>query len=328
MDICIDGGATKVRVVCRSSTGVSDFVIEQGANYRVIGAEGVNSVVRKIIRTAKIKKSDRVRILAGFAGAADPTVRDQISNMFRAVVPSLDSIEVMTDFGLGLRALNDDGIVLICGTGAACAGMTNGRIERAAGRGYLFDEGSGFFMGQELLASLFKYLDGHHIESSAFEKAQIALCTRSADDLVALIYSSTGPNVEQVASLAPIVIAEGMAGDALCADILNRSVVALSEMTASVLKRMNRRRSTVGLIGGVFQHEQAKFALIRPLYQKLSEAGYETRLERLGFDTEDLLVLALKNTFGELSMNSFGTAGLHPELVEGELVEGLRVANS
>ena len=178
-----------------------------------------------------------------------------------------------------------------------CAALRGERFERAGGRGYLSDVGSGFFIGRQALNAYFRHVDSGSSDSAVFEKLLTTFSASGIDKLVQSVYSAQGPRIELIASLAPHVLDAAKGGDGVCASIVGDSVAGFADLISSVVRKLGIEDGIVGLLGGVFSHRDAAALLVEPLRAQLDSRGLSLDLKRLGFDTKDPLLLALENTF-------------------------------
>ena len=107
--------------------------------------------------------------LAGYG--QDPAIRARMAEAVRAAVGDVPT-ELMSDVEaawastLGLR----DGAVVICGTGSIAFGRRGDETTRAGGWGYqVGDEGSGYWIGHEVLRLFSRQADGRDPRGALFD---------------------------------------------------------------------------------------------------------------------------------------------------------------
>jgi glucosamine kinase len=134
-----------------------------------------------------------------------------------------------------------DGAVLVAGTGAAAASLTDHRLTRTAGgHGWLLgDDGSGFWLGREAVRATLRTLDAGGTPGALVNSVLRELdAHRTAGDLTAGLQATERERVIQavnsrpgvrLSALAPLVTAAYRTGDPQAQSIVERAAAALQE---------------------------------------------------------------------------------------------------
>ncbi|RAN70722.1 hypothetical protein B5P43_35185 [Bacillus sp. SRB_336] len=139
----------------------------------------------------------------------------------------------------------NEGHVLIAGTGAVAARVQGGRLAAMAdGAGWLLgDSGAGFWLGREVVRAVAAALDGRGPHTTLTEPLLAALDVRM--DTAVGGYGRTGvlqQLINKAYELAPIELSRfaplvfGAAGDPVAADIANRAAAALARTLLAVME--------------------------------------------------------------------------------------------
>jgi len=255
----IDAGGTKT--VCLLADERGAIVSEgrgPGANLHTAGELALEKVLHEVMETAL---GDRpiapAAICIGMAGVD----REDEARTVRAIMRRLghrSRVVVVNDALIALvaGAGGDAGIVIIAGTGSIVYGRNAaGEAARAGGWGHMIgDEGSGYWIGREALASVMRAADGR---GPATELSGEILSHFGVDDvsrLPRIVYDREAPRAA-VAELGPLVQRIADAGDAVATRILERAADELVLAAGSVASRLEMRGDpfTFFLAGGAFR---------------------------------------------------------------------------
>jgi N-acetylglucosamine kinase-like BadF-type ATPase len=150
----------------------------------------------------------------------------------------------------------EPGIVTIAGTGSIAFGRNAaGGTARVGGWGYIFgDEGSGFDIARQALRAALRAEEGWGPPTALAHALLDATGSADANGALHLFYTPDWPR-SRMATLAPLVDAAAMAGDAVARDILHNAAQQLAVLTSSVRDQLwgAGERARVAWIGGVFR---------------------------------------------------------------------------
>jgi len=221
----IDAGGTKTvglladeqgRVVAEARGG--------GANLQTQGELEVEKVFDGIIET--LGRDHTISALClGIAGVDRPHDESVIRGILRRL-GYRDGVRVVNDATIALAAGAPDrvGIVVLAGTGSIAFGADRtGRTARSGGYGFLLaDEGSGYWLGHQILRAAVRSADGRGpstlLERLVFE----AFGVGSVPDLIPHVYEKGLPK-HRIAALAPLVEQARVRGDTLAMELVDRA---------------------------------------------------------------------------------------------------------
>ncbi len=159
------------------------------------------------------------------------------------------------------------GIVVIAGTGSIALGRSGAQpMVRAGGWGYIFgDEGSAFDIVRQAIRAALRFEEGWGPPTSLHRMLRSETGCSTANDLLHMFYSPKWPR-SRIATLAPLVDAEGAGGDPLARAIMEQAAQILAANAASVRARLSGDQVVLSVspVGGVFRSEtlHARFRLL------------------------------------------------------------------
>jgi N-acetylglucosamine kinase len=253
----IDAGGTKTvglladehgRVVAEARGG--------GANLQTQGELEVEKVFDGLIDTLGHDHTISALCL-GIAGVDRPHDEAVIRGILRRL-GYRDGVRVVNDATVALAAGAPErvGIVVLAGTGSIAFGADRtGRTARSGGYGFLLaDEGSGYWLGHQILRAVVRSADGRGpntlLEPLVFE----AFGVGSVPDLIPHVYEKGLPK-HRIAALAPLVEEARARGDALAVELVDRAGRELALAARAVHRRIDLGHAPfpVVLAGGVFK---------------------------------------------------------------------------
>jgi N-acetylglucosamine kinase len=253
----IDAGGTKTvglladeqgRIVAEARGG--------GANLQTQGELEVEKVFDGIIETLG-RDHTISAVCLGLAGVDRPHDEAVIRGILRRL-GYRDGVKVVNDARVALAAGAPGrvGIVVLSGTGSIAFGADpTGRTARSGGYGFLLaDEGSGYWLGHQILRAAVRSADGRGpktlLEPLVFEAFGVGTVT----DLIPHVYEKGLPK-HRIAALAPLVERARTRGDALGAELVERAGEELALAARAVHRQIDfgREPFPVVLAGGVFR---------------------------------------------------------------------------
>ena len=258
----IDAGGTKTvwlladehgRIVSEGRGG--------GANLHTSGEMEVEKVLRHVMETAIGDGGTApAAICVGMAGVDREDEARTLHAMMRRIGEKFghrSHVVVVNDALIALAAGAGDapGIVIIAGTGSIVYGRNNrDEAARSGGWGHIIgDEGSGYWIGREALASVVRAVDGRGPSTRLIGDVLAHFGIADASRLPRIVYDHDLPRMS-VAALGPIVQRAQELGDAVAARILERAADELVLGARSVATRLQMRGEAFPFIlaGGVF----------------------------------------------------------------------------
>ena len=273
----VEGGAssTIVSVFNGKGTCLVQVSANVGSNVALIGPKKVSKIIFDLFEAAERKKPAlRGKPLAciglGLAGADDQQVVRSLKAELHNVLngrflcnSQVENISVTNDAVGSLRAItDDDGIVLIAGTGSNCiyAPSTSEVFFRCGGGGHLIgDDGSSIQIALSALRLYFQIYEGVYHEK--FPSADSIKVLRTIiqqhfqldanfkkSDLYSTLYSlNSGEMKTKSAGLAHRVAlgAQGEQGDRLCKHLFNEAGRGLGKMVCAVLQSKQNQNPAI-----------------------------------------------------------------------------------
>ena len=308
--IGIDAGGSHTRALYGRLRAVKEMGVLQEAvlgpgNYRQIGQNGIQSLVRELIEYFDLAVAE-TQVVAGFSGAGTPESCSQIRTLFYEAGFCNQNVEVTSDAGLLMAALNGEGIVLIAGTGSICFGRTStgGTEVRAGGYGYkMVSEAGGYRLGIQAIDAALKIADGRTQEPTTLYQA---VCQnfglKDLQKIVPHLYPGDHTNDEvvtdvreKVAGLAPAVFAAAAAGDGVAASLIFQMIDDLADHVRAVYNKLNSPKVSVGLYGGLFASCYAETLLLNPLMRHSVLSDLELKFLMLSEADNDPLLTAMRS---------------------------------
>ncbi|MCO6445298.1 MAG: hypothetical protein J5J04_14555 [Anaerolineae bacterium] len=256
----IDGGGSHVRVVVTDAQmNVLAQTTGDNVNPSSIGREEsgarVRAAVWQAISDANLTPGDITAAAAGIAGAADDHSADWVRDMLQIVLPTA-RIVPSSDFEIALVGAVGErkGVIVIAGTGSAAFGVSvDGRKLRQGGFGYLLgDEGSGYWMGREVLAHALRELDGRAGKSQITPRVLKEIGAATAGDIIAWTYRQ-GAQVRAIAALAPLLIQISEEGDRVAQGYVARAASELANLVRSIQARLDLKDGPIAFAGGLLE---------------------------------------------------------------------------
>ncbi len=267
--LAIDGGATKTTLSIHSQHGECLFKkTSTGSNVQTIGAQNVHNVLSQLLIAAYESTNIETINVAAFAMAGiDSTadlklVRDVIEVCCQNVPFKMEKIIIENDVHatlLGLVNQNNPGALIISGTGSICM-ATNGEdnVVRIGGWGHRAgDEGSGYWIGREILNTVFKMEDGRLGTSTVLKELLYKrLQIETIEQLMTWLYRPDYTNA-QIASISSILKEAVVLGDEQAIAIARQAAKELFFLVKAALKKINYDDVHPFILyvnGGVLQH--------------------------------------------------------------------------
>jgi N-acetylmuramic acid 6-phosphate etherase len=244
----IEGGGTKASWMLFTAQGDKLQLLEEGrlapTNFRLTSRERILEIWREMPRAV-----DRVGVfLAGCATTAD---RASLTKLCAEVWPQA-AIVTGSDRESGFASAfgDGDGITVNAGTGSSITGRRQGQVDYAGGWGHILgDAGGGYDLSLETLRFVLRDYDLHRRSSDLAQEVLRALALNDLNELVR--WAQTAGKME-IATLAPVVFAAGVAGHEQVNDILRSGARVLAEFTGAVADRLEFCAPPVALLGGLF----------------------------------------------------------------------------
>lgn len=262
--IGIDGGQsstlaliadTKGTIRGAATAGPANHIHEPGGPARCRTA--LTEAIGGALNDAGIAAADVAGIGMGMTGARPlmHAIAQEVLDELGCAAPIVfthDSVSTL-EGALG----GEPGCIVISGTGSvALAKDASGHEKQTGGWGYLFgDEGSGWWIGVELLRAASRQADGRDPKGLLLDEVLRHFEVTHIEDLHTRVYSGEvdRPHIARLARLADRLAREQE--PTACA-ILDRASDALVELAATALKHVALPQPLVSYAGGVWKSER------------------------------------------------------------------------
>ena len=313
----IDGGGTKTAFTLfdRTAEGLVelDRLVLGTCHFAQVGMEGMEGVLARGVSWARELAARHaaapdapLQIAFAICGyGEDPAQASRIDLACARVADAsrhivVNDVEAAWAAGLELA----DGIALIAGTGSIAYGRRAGRSMRCGGWDYLLgDEGSGGWMGKELLRAFTRQADGRDPRGPlhGLVRSELAL----ADDFGLIAFAQRHfADRGRIAALAPLVERAARAGDASALGIFSAAAREEADTVRAVARALfgdggdgdadghdagihDAAPIPVAYVGGTFK---AGELILGPLARELGP-GFELRAPRLSPEAGAALLL-------------------------------------
>jgi N-acetylmuramic acid 6-phosphate etherase len=256
----IEGGGTKTEWVLAELTA--------GAPPRVVGHGFLEASNMKLVSDAQLSAlfavmpADAEEVGVFLAGCATAADRARLQRLACAAWPQARiAVGSDRDSAFATAFGQEDGIVIIAGTGAAVHGRVGAHTEKAGGWGQLLgDRGSGYHLTMQALRQVLTHYD---LTGEVSRLAQTVLRKLALNELRDLVDWVMQADKKSVARLAPAVFEAAANGDAATQRIIEEGAQTLTEFTVAVAQRLGAPALPVKLFGGLFVHHPEYAELFR-----------------------------------------------------------------
>ncbi len=251
----IDGGGTKTEwVLVEDGTVVTRGTLPQ-SNLRLNTDEQLTQLFSVMPREVE-------QVGAFLAACASPEDRRRLERLVRETWPTAQiAAGSDRDSALATAFRDEDGIVVIGGTGAAVHGRRGERVEKAGGWGHVVgDRGGGYDLARQALREVLTRFDLEQRISPLTERILRELALNSLHELAAWAMSA---DKMSVARLAPAVFAAARQGEAAMLGVIEGGAAVLADFTRAVARRLEWKEPAVRLFGGLFAHHEDYAALFK-----------------------------------------------------------------
>ncbi len=211
-----------------------------------------------------------IRAKVTLAGIGEPEVCARARMMIRRILKRFSKnvrLSLQTDVSLFVESLiEDEGIVLLAGTGSICVGVGKRKTVRIGGWGFLFDMGAGFEIGMKAIR-MHLLLSGRQ---GGITWLSESLKTQSTRKLLRLGL----PEIcEKIAGFAKVVVEAYERGDPLATKIVEEASRGLVEMIESCWREAQLKgRRPVFVAGGLMKNASFLKLFTDMLVSKLPDA--------------------------------------------------------
>ena len=277
----IDGGGTKTHCYIGDHL---DHLLGEGfggpANYQICGGaragESIGLSVETALRAAGITRSQVRYAVLGLAGADAPRDFQILKRLCRPILGDIPHV-ILNDAWAGLRLGGGYGVVSVCGTGGAHAGM-NKAGKRLILRNLDYARGNrdgGRYLVRQALHFAFRSDEGTCRKTDLETLVPSLFHVQTMDEVSAVIGRQGVP--DHIVSLLPKqVFSLADQGDAVCTMIIRQLGHGLGQYAAGIVTRLGMEMEMVPmvLIGSLFTSKHPGFieAYIREVRKTANRA--------------------------------------------------------
>ncbi len=293
----IDGGGSKTKFTITDENLKVLGSIEIGTtHFKQIGFDGLEKRLSEgrelILDKCDLKKEELSGVGIGLAGYGNvKEYRDNIDKVCSKVFEGLKYI-VFSDIRAAFSgALNDeDGIVIIAGTGSIGLALFKDEFYRSGGWGSLIgDEGSAYYIGLRTLNEFTKEADGRKEKGYIYNLIKDKLNLENDYNLLRYLIDEIKEDRREIAKFSKVCYEAALKGDERAMDIFIEAGIELSNIINGLSRYIKKSEIKVSYIGGVFKSGEY---IINPL---LGNLDFEFKLQEPMY-TPDIgaCILAIK----------------------------------
>lgn len=257
----IDGGGTKTHAILANADGTKLKEVFGGpTNPASVGLASAVETLGKLLHDVLKNQPKPAVTILGLAGIDTPEDTRQffLATAELRKVHGLDSFEVINDSLIALAngSTAENALVLIAGTGSICYGRTPKKEWRAGGMDYLLsDEGSGYWIGLEILREVVRSSDGRAKPNVFSDLVKEHFSIRAIDELKTAVYSPLLSKSE-IAKVAMLWDTGIRAQDEFALNLLDKVVNELLQLVSAVARALSLEKAPFDLVlaGSIATH--------------------------------------------------------------------------
>lgn len=274
----IDGGGSNTKLLI-TDFGLNKLAESSGGatNFNRTGYEEAVLNVENLIEPFLAEYDDAdITLVIGTAGAGRKTDAEQFEAYLKESITNVNMLKVVSDAEITLKGAyeNEDGAILIAGTGSILYYKLKNQIGRVGGFGRLIgDEGSGYSIGRKGINLLSKMLDGRIEKSLLADLAREKFGIDSPESLITKIYKENF----DIPFFAEIVIKAAENEDSHSQKIIEVETNELVVHLKAVIINEGLKEINLVLTGGlVSENNFFKSTLIRKIERDLRQVKIVT----------------------------------------------------
>lgn len=250
--IGIDGGGTKTKFVLYDDKGQSlKEIVDESVHVLTQDYQKCIDILKTHVNT--LDPTHQAFIVAGLAGYGNQeTLRRKIEDICQIAFSGYQYL-LYNDVQIAMMGAlgGKNGIVVIAGTGSIAFSYLDGQTKRCGGWGYqLGDEGSAFWMGNQLLSKYCQQVDGRLERTALYDEVKKACQLKDDYDIISYRHLLMNERSE-IAQLAKINYSLAQAGDIHAIDIYREAAYQLSLFIRTLSLDFDETFA-LSYIGGVF----------------------------------------------------------------------------
>lgn len=256
----IDGGGSKTRLLCVDQGG--EVLGEAQVGATAYHQDGVEYVARELRRglAQVLPQGVRAAICYGMPGCGEIPEEDRTASEMIAAALSPCPVRFENDVTVGWAgslALSP-GVNIVGGTGSIAYGRdASGTGVRSGGWHEFFsDEGSGYWLGRELLTLFSQQSDLRRPRTALYEIVRSGLALEEDSDINRLTKERFAPSRKETAALQRLLLEAARQGDPCALDCYRAAARSLAEILCAAVRRLRFPEGEpvpVSYSGGLFQ---------------------------------------------------------------------------
>ena len=248
--IGIDGGGTKTEiVVCTPDGNMVAKNIGPSSNPNDIGKENMFKVLVQLIELSVPKDCDCADIGLGISGIFVANCEDYLCARLKERFPFLSNVQAYSDKDSAFNcAYDNDGCIVIIGTGSVGVVKKQGVEKTIGGGGYLIDDAlSGFDLGREVINAVLCASDGIGDKTVLSE----LFYERTKEDVRRHLKVVYQKGKAYIASFAPLIFDAIERGDMVAENAMRKCIFGLERLCFAVYKAWGEEKCDITLFGGL-----------------------------------------------------------------------------
>lgn len=271
--IGLDGGGSNTVAAISDEVAVLYEQTFPATNYHNVGIESVKAVLKVALETLTERVGIEVKDLTGLClgGAGIDTPEDEaIMRKAFLEVGYEGKLLVVND---ALTALvgatgQEEGAVLISGTGSIALGLHQGQMVRVGGWGHIIgDEGSGYSLSRDAFREVAKFADGRKTKTKLFDAMCQTFGFKVPEDMIGFLYSEKAGK-DAVASLTPKILAL-YGEDQAATEIIDSNISDLVDMILALSEKLMQKEFKLAVAGSVLTKSERYYALFNEALNKV-----------------------------------------------------------
>jgi N-acetylglucosamine kinase-like BadF-type ATPase len=242
--LAIDGGGSKTTFCLYDIDAAKTSFYNFGStNYKITFAQSERNIILKGIRhifdEADITANQILGLVMGMSGCDAPADYDHYLSIAIESDVAKERIRVFNDSELAFYSKGlPPGLCMIAGTGSVATGIdVNGNKVRIGGWGSpISDEGSGGWIGIQVLKDLIRYCDGYGKYEDVFEKLRKLFKAENFEELPKKL---SQVSMSEIAGAAKPTMDLADSGNHYCIKLVNEAAFHAAEIAAAVYTKLN-----------------------------------------------------------------------------------------
>lgn len=251
--IGVDAGGTKTTAIAYDELKKIVYTSKKGpGNLSVNWEVAIDNICAAIDDVLTNISLDKIKgIAVGVAGINNEKQKD-IENLLISKYPVPVIIE--SDYYLAYKSIfkENDGILIIVGTGVVLLGKYKGKKNKLGGWGHLLgDEGSGYDIVIRTFKRSIEIWEKEEKLPKLMKRIMLQVNIERIEDVKSFVYNN---DKSKIASFTPIIMKEAVKGNELALSIVNETVEIIFKKIELMYKKLNPS-STIrySLMGGVLK---------------------------------------------------------------------------